>query len=66
MDQALGEKLVSEAFPGVTIMRPAPIFGSEDSLLMRIAGIAHHSDMIPLLERRQRIQPVYVCLFMIA
>ena len=58
--KALGEKLVMDAFPNATIFRPAPIFGAEDRLLLRFAALIQHSNSIPLLERAQRMQPVYV------
>ena len=52
--------MVLEAFPNATILRPAPIYGAEDKLLLRYAAIIHHSDKIPLLTRAQRFQPVWV------
>lgn len=55
-----GEKAVMKAFPDATILRPAPVFGPEDRLLLRYASIIHYSDSIPLLQRAQRLQPVWV------
>ena len=58
--KAIGEKLVLDAFPNATIVRPSPIFGPEDRLLMRFAALIHYSNEVPLLTRDRMYQPVWV------
>jgi NADH dehydrogenase (ubiquinone) 1 alpha subcomplex subunit 9 len=59
--KAAGEKAVLEAFPNATIVRPGPVFGPEDWLLQRMAGLIHHDSVVPFLEDNdQKMQPVWV------
>lgn len=37
--QAEGEMAVREEFPEATILRPGPVFGQEDSFIVRLAGM---------------------------
>lgn len=37
--KALGEAAVRDIYPETTIVRPAPMFGFEDNLLIRLAGV---------------------------
>jgi len=56
-----GEQSVLTAFPDATIMRPAPVFGPEDSLLLRYAALIHHDTSLPFLQGHlQKMQPVSV------
>ncbi len=56
-----GEKAVSSAFPGATIVRPSVIFGAEDQFINRFAAMLQHSPVMPLVEGgHTRFQPVYV------
>src|ERR671919_985529 len=58
--RAVGERLVREAFPAATILRPSLMFGPND-FLTRLAGIARVMPAIPLFGSGEvRLQPVYV------
>jgi len=58
--RAVGERLVREAFPAATILRPSVMFGPND-FLDRLAGIARVMPAIPLFGAGDvRLQPVYV------
>ncbi|KAI1399739.1 NAD(P)-binding protein [Hypoxylon fuscum] len=39
--KGLGEQVARSIFPETTIVRPAPIFGFEDNLLIRLAGVTN-------------------------
>lgn len=58
--RARGETVVREAFPGVTLVRPAAMFGADDALLRSLAMLVR-SPVIPLFGRgRTCLQPVRV------
>jgi NADH dehydrogenase len=58
--RATGERLVREAFPPATILRPSVMFGPGD-FLDRLAGLARVMPAIPLFGAGAvRLQPVYV------
>jgi uncharacterized protein YbjT (DUF2867 family) len=58
--RAVGERLVREAFPAATILRPSVMFGPND-FLNRLAGIARLVPAIPLFGSGEvKLQPVYV------
>jgi uncharacterized protein YbjT (DUF2867 family) len=58
--RAVGERLVREAFPAATILRPSVMFGPND-FLNRLAGIARVMPAIPLFGSGEvKLQPVYV------
>jgi len=54
-----GEKAVRDAFPGATIIRPSLVFGSEDDLTNRFAGLAR-LPFLPVIAAKRNFQPVYV------
>jgi len=54
-----GEAAVREAFPGATIIRPSLVFGPEDDLTNRFAGMAR-LPFLPIIASRRNFQPVYV------
>jgi NADH dehydrogenase len=58
--KGVGEALVREAFPGVTILRPSLVFGPEDNLFNRFAGMARVLPFMPVICGETRFQPVYV------
>ena len=59
--RGIGERLVKEAFDGVTILRPGVIFGPGDSFLNRLAALARQSPVLPLFGTGgTRLQPVFV------
>ena len=55
--QARGEKVVRDIFPETTIVRPAPMFGAEDNLLMKLAGV---TNVFTANNMRERYWPVHV------
>ena len=54
-----GEAAVSAAFPSATIIRPSLVFGPEDQLTNRLAGLAR-LPFLPVIASQRRFQPVYV------
>ena len=56
-----GERLVQEAFPGASIVRPSAMFGPGDALFSTLAHLARLLPVIPLIGGgHTRLQPVYV------
>jgi len=59
--KAAGERVVSDAFPTATILRPSVVFGPEDQFFNRFAAMALISPALPLIGGGEtRFQPVYV------
>lgn len=59
--RGVGERLVREAFPQATILRPSVVFGPEDVLFNRLADLSRLTPILPMFGRgRTRLQPVYV------
>jgi uncharacterized protein YbjT (DUF2867 family) len=59
--KAAGEQAVRDAFPTATILRPAVVFGPEDTFFNRFAALAMISPVLPLIGGGlTRFQPVYV------
>jgi uncharacterized protein YbjT (DUF2867 family) len=54
-----GERVVREAFPGATIIRPSVVFGPEDNLTNRL-GAMSKLPVLPVIAAERRFQPVYV------
>ena len=54
-----GEAAVRAAFPAATIVRPSLVFGPEDQLTNRFAGLAS-LPFLPVIAPQRRFQPVYV------
>ncbi|MEO5772991.1 MAG: complex I NDUFA9 subunit family protein [Sphingomicrobium sp.] len=54
-----GEQAVREAFPKATIIRPSLVFGPEDQLTNRFAGMAQ-LPFLPVIAAERKFQPVYV------
>jgi uncharacterized protein YbjT (DUF2867 family) len=59
--RAAGERLVREAFPDVTVLRPSVMFGPEDAFFNTLADLARVLPVLPLFgSGAVRLQPVYV------
>ncbi len=54
-----GEAAIREVFPGATIVRPSLVFGPEDNLTNRFAGMAR-LPFLPVIAGKRNFQPVYV------
>jgi uncharacterized protein YbjT (DUF2867 family) len=54
-----GEAALRDAFPGATIVRPSLVFGPEDDLTNRFAGMAR-LPVLPVIAAKRNFQPVYV------
>ncbi|CAK7222333.1 Protein-lysine N-methyltransferase efm5 [Sporothrix bragantina] len=52
-----GERVAREIFPETTIVRPAPMFGFEDNLLLRLAGVYN---VFTANNMQERYWPVHV------
>jgi NADH dehydrogenase (ubiquinone) 1 alpha subcomplex subunit 9 len=52
-----GERLVREIYPETTIVRPAPLFGYEDNLLHKLAGV---TNLFTSNHMQERYWPVHV------
>jgi uncharacterized protein YbjT (DUF2867 family) len=57
--KAEGELAVRRAFPKATIVRPSLVFGPEDALTNRFAGMAR-LPFLPVIAAKRNFQPVYV------
>ena len=58
--KAAGEAAVLAEFPNAIILRPSLVFGTEDQLFNRFAGMARLSPFLPLLGGgKTLLQPVY-------
>jgi uncharacterized protein YbjT (DUF2867 family) len=58
--KAAGEAAVLQEFPGAVILRPSLVFGPEDQLFNRFAGMARMAPLLPLIGGgRTKFQPVY-------
>ena len=59
--RAIGERLVEEAFPGATILRPSVMFGPEDAFFNQLAALARVMPILPLFGTGDvELQPVDV------
>jgi NADH dehydrogenase len=59
--KAAGEAAVLAEFPSAVILRPSLVFGPDDQLFNRFAGLARSAPLMPLIGGgRTRMQPVYV------
>ncbi|WP_310468843.1 complex I NDUFA9 subunit family protein [Sphingomonas sp.] len=54
-----GEAAVRAAFPDATIIRPSLVFGPEDALSNRLAGLAR-LPLLPVIAAQRKFQPVFV------
>lgn len=59
--KAMGEAAVREVIPSAVIVRPSVVFGPEDNLFNRFAGLSGISPALPLVGGgHTRFQPVFV------
>jgi NADH dehydrogenase len=58
--KGIGEAMLREAFAAATILRPSLVFGPEDHLFNRFAGMARLMPFMPVVCGDTRFQPVYV------
>lgn len=56
-EQGRGEQVVRSIFPETTIVRPAPLFGFEDRLLHKLAGV---TNILTSNHMQERYNPVHV------
>jgi len=54
-----GEAVVRKAFKNATVIRPSLVFGPEDDLTNRFAGMAN-LPVLPVIAAKSNFQPVYV------
>jgi NADH dehydrogenase len=57
--KAAGEEAVRKAFADATVIRPSLVFGPEDALTNRFAGMAR-LPFLPVIAAKRNFQPVYV------
>lgn len=58
--KGLGEAAVLAAFANASILRPSLVFGQEDQLFNRFAGMAQIAPVMPVVAGATRFQPVFV------
>src|SRR5690625_4438517 len=58
--KAEGERAVLDAFPEAVILRPSLVFGPEDDLFNRFAGMTRFTPVLPIVGADTRFQPVWV------
>ena len=58
--KALGEEAILKHMPGAVILRPSLVFGPEDRLFNRFAGMARLAPILPIAGGNSLFQPVYV------
>jgi NADH dehydrogenase len=55
-----GEALVSDAFPGATVIRPSVMFGEDDQFVSMFAGLIAAFPALPVFGPESRLQPLFV------
>lgn len=58
--KAMGERLVREAFPTATVIRPSIVFGKDDNFLNMFAGPIAMLPVLPVFGPDAPLQPVFV------
>ncbi|MGJ8610228.1 MAG: complex I NDUFA9 subunit family protein [Octadecabacter sp.] len=58
--KAEGEAGVLAHMPGAMILRPSLMFGAEDQLFNRFAGMSRFGPVLPIVGANTKFQPVYV------
>lgn len=57
MSQGLGEQVARSIFPETTLVRPAPMFGNEDNLLLKLASVLN---LFTANNMQEKFWPVHV------
>jgi NADH dehydrogenase len=55
-----GEQLVRAAYPGATVVRPAVLFGEDDSFVNMFAGLIEKLPVLPVFGPAAKLQPLWV------
>lgn len=55
-----GERLVREAFPQATLVRPSVLFGEDDSFVNMFAGLIEKLPVLPVFGPHAKFQPLWV------
>lgn len=55
-----GERLVLEAFPKATVLRPSVMFGEDDRFVNMFAGLVASLPVLPVFGGEARLQPLFV------
>ena len=58
--KALGEKLVLEAFPAASVLRPSVVFGEDDTFLNMFAGMIRLAPVLPVFGPNSQLAPLFV------
>lgn len=58
--KALGEKLVMEAFPTASVLRPSVVFGEDDMFLNMFAGMIRMAPVLPVFGPSSPLAPLFV------
>jgi len=58
--KAKGERLVHEAFPNATVLRPSVLFGEDDAFVNMFAGLIAALPALPVFGAEAKLQPLHV------
>lgn len=58
--KAMGERLVRDAFPSATILRPSVVFGEDDDFINMFAALVRRSPLLPVFGPDAPLQPLLV------
>lgn len=58
--KARGERLVQEAYPSATVLRPSVVFGEDDDFINRFAGLVRRFPVLPVFAPDAPLQPLLV------
>ena len=58
--KAEGERLVAEAFPQATLVRPSLMFGEDDAFVNMFAGLIAGLPAVPVFAPKSKLQPLWV------
>jgi len=58
--KGLGERMVLDAFPKATILRPSILFGEDDDFINMFAGLVSTFPVLPVFAPDAKLQPLWV------